>query len=145
MFNFFPIGLLNTSSKVVHSICPCIRAMRCVFDPGVWARDIGRTAGVKVPLVAMKHAYVVTEKIDGIQRMPNVRDHDASVYLKLQGDALGVGGYELNPVFWEKVATPFTCGSLFVITDASCVPLLSCPYMFDCIRSTKREFTLIFI
>ncbi len=32
----------------------------------------------------MKHAYVVTEKIPGIEKMPNVRDHDASVYLKLQ-------------------------------------------------------------
>ena len=35
--------------------------------------------------------------------MPNVRDHDASVYLKLQGDALQVGGYEVDPIFIEKV------------------------------------------
>ena len=34
----------------------------------------------------MKHAYVVTERIPGIENMPNVRDHDASVYLKLQVD-----------------------------------------------------------
>ena len=32
----------------------------------------------------MKHAYVVTERIPSIEKMPNVRDHDASVYLKLQ-------------------------------------------------------------
>lgn len=37
------------------------------------------------------------------QNMPNVRDHDASVYLRLQGDALSVGGYEANPIFWEEV------------------------------------------
>lgn len=37
------------------------------------------------------------------QNMPNVRDHDASVYLRLQGDALSVGGYETNPIFWEEV------------------------------------------
>lgn len=35
--------------------------------------------------------------------MPNVRDHDTSVYLRLQGDALSVGGYETNPIFWEEV------------------------------------------
>lgn len=35
--------------------------------------------------------------------MPNVRDHDASVYLRLQGDALSVGGYEQNPIFWDEV------------------------------------------
>lgn len=36
--------------------------------------------------------------------MPNVRDHDASVYLRLQGDALSVGGYEQNPIFWDEVS-----------------------------------------
>ncbi len=35
--------------------------------------------------------------------MPNVRDHDASVYLKVQGDALHIGGYEKDPVFWDEI------------------------------------------
>ena len=70
---------------------------------GVWAPKLGLMAGVEVPLVALKHAYVVTERIEGIQNMPNVRDHDASVYLKLQGDALSVGGYEPNPIFCDEV------------------------------------------
>lgn len=74
-----------------------------VVVTGAWAPYIGRMAGVKVPLVAMKHAYVVTDKIEGIQKMPNVRDHDSSVYLKLQGDALSVGGYENNPIFCDEV------------------------------------------
>uniref|UniRef100_A0A8D0CQE4 Sarcosine dehydrogenase, mitochondrial n=1 Tax=Sander lucioperca TaxID=283035 RepID=A0A8D0CQE4_SANLU len=39
--------------------------------------------------------------------MPNVRDHDASVYLRLQGDALSVGGYEHNPIFWDEVSDKF--------------------------------------
>lgn len=37
---------------------------------GVWARALGRLAGVHVPLVAMHHAYVVTERIEGIQVSP---------------------------------------------------------------------------
>uniref|UniRef100_A0A8C4WCW2 Sarcosine dehydrogenase n=1 Tax=Gopherus evgoodei TaxID=1825980 RepID=A0A8C4WCW2_9SAUR len=78
---------------------PCV--VNCA---GVWARALGQMAGVNVPLVAMQHAYVVTERIEGIQNMPNVRDHDASVYLRLQGDALSVGGYESNPIFWEEVS-----------------------------------------
>uniref|UniRef100_A0A452VFB5 Sarcosine dehydrogenase n=1 Tax=Ursus maritimus TaxID=29073 RepID=A0A452VFB5_URSMA len=44
------------------------------------------------------------------QNMPNVRDHDASVYLRLQGDALSVGGYETNPIFWEEVSDKFAFG-----------------------------------
>ncbi|KAL1786119.1 hypothetical protein HispidOSU_014126 [Sigmodon hispidus] len=46
----------------------------------------------------------------GAQNMPNVRDHDASVYLRLQGDALSVGGYEANPIFWEEVSDKFAFG-----------------------------------
>ncbi|XP_005408513.1 PREDICTED: sarcosine dehydrogenase, mitochondrial isoform X1 [Chinchilla lanigera] len=84
---------------------PCV--VNCA---GVWAGAVGRMAGVKVPLVAMHHAYVVTERIEGIQNMPNVRDHDASVYLRLQGDALSVGGYEANPIFWEEVSDKFAFG-----------------------------------
>ncbi|XP_072096585.1 sarcosine dehydrogenase, mitochondrial isoform X1 [Mobula birostris] len=80
----------------------------CVINcAGVWARKLGAMAGVNVPLIAMRHAYVVTERIEGIQNMPNVRDHDASVYLRLQGDALSVGGYEPNPNFWEEVVDKF--------------------------------------
>ncbi|MBN3318860.1 SARDH protein, partial [Atractosteus spatula] len=76
---------------------PCV--VNCA---GVWARKLGGMAGVNVPLIAMHHAYVVTERIEGIQNMPNVRDHDASVYLRLQGDALSVGGYEPDPIFWNE-------------------------------------------
>ncbi|XP_062269284.1 sarcosine dehydrogenase, mitochondrial [Platichthys flesus] len=80
----------------------------CVVNcAGVWAPKLGEMAGVRVPLVAMHHAYVVTERIEGIQNMPNVRDHDASVYLRLQGDALSVGGYEQNPIFWDEVSDKF--------------------------------------
>uniref|UniRef100_A0A674P1W0 Sarcosine dehydrogenase, mitochondrial n=2 Tax=Takifugu rubripes TaxID=31033 RepID=A0A674P1W0_TAKRU len=81
---------------------PCV--VNCA---GVWAPKLGQMAGVRVPLVAMHHAYVVTERIEGIQNMPNVRDHDASVYLRLQGDALSVGGYEQNPIFWDEVSDKF--------------------------------------
>ena len=39
----------------------------CIFySPGVWAPRLGRQAGVNVPLIAMKHAYVNTEPIEGI-------------------------------------------------------------------------------
>lgn len=76
----------------------------CVVNAtGVWANQVASMVDLSVPLLAMKHAYVVTEKIPGIENMPNVRDHDSSVYLRLQGDALSIGGYEKNPHFIPKV------------------------------------------
>ena len=45
----------------------------------------------------MKHAYVVTDSIPGMHGgLPNVRDHDLSIYLKAQGDAMALGGYEVR-------------------------------------------------
>lgn len=77
------------------------------FISGAWANDITNMVGVNIPLVPMKHAYVVTEKIEGIESMPNVRDHDASVYLRLQGDALSVGGYERDPIILDRVSAVY--------------------------------------
>jgi sarcosine dehydrogenase len=47
----------------------------------------------------MKHAYVVTERIPGIEKMPNVRDHDASVYLKLQVLVILDTGWEHHQLY----------------------------------------------
>ena len=71
---------------------------------------IALQVGLHTPLVAMHHAYITTDRIEGIQGLPNIRDHDSSVYLKVQGDALHIGGYEHNPKFWEKVEKDFAFG-----------------------------------
>ncbi|KAF0730620.1 hypothetical protein Ae201684P_021867 [Aphanomyces euteiches] len=84
-----------------------IQTKKIVNCGGVWAPALTQMVGQDIPICAMHHAYVVSERIEGIQHMPNVRDHDASVYLKLQGDVLQIGGYEPNPIFWEKVDPNF--------------------------------------
>lgn len=75
----------------------------CVVNAGgAWGAQVAQMAGVNIPLLAMKHAYVVTENIEGMKpTYPNVRDQDLSVYLKTQGDAMAIGGYEQNPDFWH--------------------------------------------
>ena len=45
--------------------------VRLLLLAGVWATKLGDMAGVKVPLIAMHHAYVVTERIEGIQVRPS--------------------------------------------------------------------------
>jgi sarcosine dehydrogenase len=42
--------------------------------------------------------------------LPNVRDHDLSVYFKTQGDAMAIGGYENNPEFWDSPSPTFSFG-----------------------------------
>ena len=72
---------------------------------GAWANSLAAMVGARLPLLAMKHAFVLTESMPGMHRgLPNVRDHDLSIYLKTQGDAMAIGGYEQNPEFWHGAA-----------------------------------------
>jgi len=103
----------NGSSRVVEVVTPMgsVKTSAVVNCTGAWANQITKMVGLKIPLIGMHHAYVTTDRIEGIENMPNVRDHDASVYLKLQGDALHIGGYEPNPILIEKgVAKDFAFG-----------------------------------
>lgn len=78
---------------------------------GAWANAIAEMAQLKIPLRAMKHAYIVTEAIEGVHPgLPNMRDHDLSIYFKTQGDSLALGGYEKNPEFWPDVDPEFHFG-----------------------------------
>ncbi len=69
---------------------------------GLWARQVGALAGVSVPLQAVKHQYIVTEKIPGLSaNTPTVRDPDRRTYFKEEVGGLVVGGYEPNPIPWD--------------------------------------------
>lgn len=56
-----------------------------------------------IPLVPMKHAYVVTELMD-VQGLPNIRDADFSLYFRVQGGTMSIGGYEPNPIILKSVS-----------------------------------------
>lgn len=48
-------------------------------------------AGVDLPLLAYKHAYVVTEPIAGLEGLPSIRDYNRAVYMKTSGNSLHIG------------------------------------------------------
>ena len=64
---------------------------------GMYAAEIGRLAGVRVPVIPMSHQYVVTqpvrERSEG-ERLPTLRDPDLLVYYREDGEGLVMGGYE---------------------------------------------------
>ena len=50
---------------------------------GMWARELGRMAGVNVPLHAAEHYYLITEEMPGIHRdLPIVEDPDLYTYFR---------------------------------------------------------------
>ncbi|MBK9738333.1 MAG: FAD-dependent oxidoreductase [Actinobacteria bacterium] len=78
---------------------------------GQWAKAIGEMVGVTVPLHSAEHFYVVTEHIDGVDRMmPILRDPDGYTYMKEEVGGLVVGGFEPVAKPWvapDEIPYPF--------------------------------------
>jgi 4-methylaminobutanoate oxidase (formaldehyde-forming) len=76
---------------------------------GMFAAEIGRLAGVRIPLVPMSHQYLVTdaflERRDG--PLPTLRDPDLLVYYRQEVDGLVMGGYERDPAPFTATATRY--------------------------------------
>jgi glycine cleavage system aminomethyltransferase T/glycine/D-amino acid oxidase-like deaminating enzyme len=79
-----------------------IEAEVVVNAGGMFAHQLGRLAGVDVPVVPFGHQYLLTEPIDGVTPdLPTMRDPDRLVYLRPEaGGGLVMGGYERNPAPW---------------------------------------------
>ncbi|XP_014204461.1 sarcosine dehydrogenase, mitochondrial [Copidosoma floridanum] len=96
---------VETEHGIVRTSCVLVAS-------GAWSRSIARMAKLDVPLVPMKHAYIVTEPIPGAvtRGAPNVRDHDYNIYMKVQAETLQIGGYEANPIILRCVPRDFNFG-----------------------------------
>jgi 4-methylaminobutanoate oxidase (formaldehyde-forming) len=69
---------------------------------GMYANQIGRLAGVEVPVIPFAHQYVLTKPVEGGSvDLPTMRDPDRLVYFRGEaGGGLVMGGYERNPATW---------------------------------------------
>src|SRR5262249_53551682 len=70
----------------------CEAVVNCA---GMWGREVGRLAGVTVPLHASEHFYIVTDPMPGvIPELPVLRDPDGYIYVREEVGGLLVGGFE---------------------------------------------------
>jgi glycine cleavage system aminomethyltransferase T/glycine/D-amino acid oxidase-like deaminating enzyme len=88
----------------VHTDRGAIDCEIVVNCAGMFAAEIGRLAGVRIPLVPMSHQYVVTEpfRSRGDAPLPTLRDPDLLVYYRQEVDGLVMGGYERDPAPWTS-------------------------------------------
>jgi 4-methylaminobutanoate oxidase (formaldehyde-forming) len=79
----------------------------CVIAGGMYAAELGRLAGVRVPIVPMAHEYLVTQPFrerggrGPIQHLPTLRDPDHLIYFREEGGGLVMGGYERHSAPWS--------------------------------------------
>ncbi len=84
-----------------------IRAEFVVNCAGLWARHIGRMAGVSVPLQAAEHYYLISEPVSGVHpRLPILRDPGNSAYIREEAGKIMVGIFETAARPWGVGGPP---------------------------------------
>ncbi|MDM8164699.1 FAD-dependent oxidoreductase [Roseovarius sp.] len=73
---------------------------------GMWGSEVGRMAGVNVPLHACEHFYIVTEGIEGLSQMPVLRVPDECAYYKEDAGKILLGAFEPNAKPWGMEGIP---------------------------------------
>jgi glycine cleavage system T protein len=85
-----------------------IACERVVIAGGMYAAELGRLAGVRVPIVPMAHEYLVTQPFRDRdadpthpRHLPTLRDPDNLIYFREEGGGLVMGGYERHCAPWS--------------------------------------------
>ncbi|MCW3067671.1 MAG: FAD-dependent oxidoreductase [Solirubrobacterales bacterium] len=83
-----------------------IEAEVVVNAGGMFAAELGRLAGVRVPVVPFAHEYLVTQPFreravgERADHLPTLRDPDLLIYFREEGGGLVMGGYERQSAPW---------------------------------------------
>ncbi len=83
-----------------------IAADHVVNCAGMWGHEVGRMAGVNVPLQACEHFYIVTEPIKGLAQLPVLRVPDECAYFKEDAGKFLLGAFEPNAKPWGMGGIP---------------------------------------
>jgi len=84
-----------------------IEAEYVVNCGGMWARELGKMAGVNVPLHAAEHYYLITDTIEGLDpNSPIVEDPDLYAYYRPEMNGLMIGLFEPVAGPWGMKGIP---------------------------------------
>lgn len=83
-----------------------IKADMVVNCGGMWGHEVGRMAGVSVPLHACEHFYIVTEAIQGLKQLPVLRVPDECAYYKEDAGKMLLGAFEPAAKPWAMKGIP---------------------------------------
>ena len=91
------IGVDDGRVRRVETERGTIEAEIVVIAGGMYAAELGRLAGVRIPMIPMSHQYLVTQPFqerDPENPLPTLRDPDLLIYFREDGGGLVMGGYE---------------------------------------------------
>ncbi len=95
-----------------------ITADHVVNAGGLWAREVGRMAGLELPVLAMEHMYLITEDMPEViewnektgKEIIHAVDFDGELYLRQERNGMLMGTYEQAGKPWSPHTTPWDFG-----------------------------------
>ncbi|MEZ5851104.1 MAG: FAD-dependent oxidoreductase [Hyphomicrobiaceae bacterium] len=102
-------GILQDKGRVtgVETEAGRVEAEIVVNCAGMWGREVGRMAGVPLPLQACEHFYIVTEPVPEITgELPVLRVPDECAYYKEDAGKILLGCFEPKAKPWGVAGIP---------------------------------------
>ncbi|GAB5469424.1 MAG: FAD-dependent oxidoreductase [Rhodospirillales bacterium] len=91
-----------------------VTAEHVVNAGGLWAKQVGRMAGIELPVSPLEHHYLVTETIPEVaalaQELPMVVDLEGFTYMRQDQKGMLLGIYEVNHQHWMMDGAPWDYG-----------------------------------
>jgi dimethylglycine dehydrogenase len=83
---------------------------------GLWGREVGRMAGLELPVLCMAHQYLITEEMEEVvaynqandgKQIVHCIDFDGEIYMRQEGKGMLMGTYEPNGIPWSPKQAPW--------------------------------------
>ncbi len=91
-----------------------IRCEHVVNAAGLWAKQVGRMAGIELPVAPLSHHYLVTENIPEVaaltHELPMVVDLEGFTYMRQYQQGMLLGIYETDHRHWMMDGAPWDYG-----------------------------------
>ncbi len=91
-----------------------IHADHVVNAAGLWAKQVGRMAGLDLPVSPLEHHYLITEPIPEVaareKELPVVTDLEGFTYMRQDQKGILIGIYETKPQHWAMDGAPWDFG-----------------------------------
>ena len=116
-----PVTGLSQASDGTWSVVTekgTVKTEHVVNAGGLWAREIGRMAGLELPLLAMEHMYLLTDEMPEVtefnqdtgRELVGVIDFRGEIYTRQERNGLLLGTYEKACKPWSPINTPWDFG-----------------------------------
>ncbi|MCR9149058.1 MAG: FAD-dependent oxidoreductase [Rhodobacteraceae bacterium] len=91
-----------------------IHCEHVVNAAGLWAKQVGRMAGIELPLSPLKHHYLISDTIPALEEMPGevpmTVDLEGFTYLRQDQKGVLLGIYEIEHEHWAMDGAPWSYG-----------------------------------